>query len=112
MFSLYFISPNFQDSSHILWRYSPVCLGPGHLDGNPEDRVSRDVAHMLKVILLSTNNYVFMEKYGKSSLIIILSSNTWSTTDLVKMPDNDKVRQCHQFKVRNIKIYKNIFKSI
>ena len=27
--SLYFLKPNFQASSHLLWLYSPVCVGPG-----------------------------------------------------------------------------------
>ena len=28
--SLYFLNPKFQASSHLLWLYSPVCVGPGH----------------------------------------------------------------------------------
>ena len=27
--SLFFINPNFQASSYLLWLYSPVCVGPG-----------------------------------------------------------------------------------
>ena len=27
--SLYFLNPKFQASSHLLWLYSPVCVGPG-----------------------------------------------------------------------------------
>ena len=27
--SLYFLNPEFQASSHLLWLYSPVCVGPG-----------------------------------------------------------------------------------
>ena len=27
--SLFFLNPNFQASSHVLWLYSPVCVGPG-----------------------------------------------------------------------------------
>ena len=30
-------------SSHLLWPYSPVCVGPG---GKPKDRFSRDEAQM------------------------------------------------------------------
>ena len=26
---LYFLNPKFQDSSHLLWLYSTVCVGPG-----------------------------------------------------------------------------------
>ena len=32
--SLYFLNPKFQAPSHLLWLYSPVCVG---LVGNPED---------------------------------------------------------------------------
>ena len=28
--SLYFPNPKFKASSHLLWLYSPVCVGPGH----------------------------------------------------------------------------------
>ena len=27
--SLFFLNPKFQASRHILWLYSPVCVGPG-----------------------------------------------------------------------------------
>ena len=27
--SLYFLNPKFQASSHLMWLYSPVCVGPG-----------------------------------------------------------------------------------
>ena len=27
--SLYYVNPIFQSSSHLLWLYSPVCVGPG-----------------------------------------------------------------------------------
>ena len=27
--SLYYLNPTFQSSSHLLWLYSPVCVGPG-----------------------------------------------------------------------------------
>ena len=27
--SLYYLNPKFQASSHLLWLYSPVCVGPG-----------------------------------------------------------------------------------
>ena len=27
--SLYFLNPKFQASGHLLWLYSPVCVGPG-----------------------------------------------------------------------------------
>ena len=37
--SLYFLNPKFQASSHLLWLYSPVCVGP-------EDRFSHNEAHM------------------------------------------------------------------
>ena len=33
--SLYFLNPKFQASSHLLWLYSPVCLGPGRKHRRP-----------------------------------------------------------------------------
>ena len=40
---LYFLNPKFQTSSHFLWLYSPVCVGPGR---NPEDRFSHNEAQI------------------------------------------------------------------
>ena len=33
--SLYFLNPKFQASSHLLWLYSPVCVGPGRKPRRP-----------------------------------------------------------------------------
>ena len=33
--SLYFLNPKFQASSHLLWLYSPVCMGPGQKPRRP-----------------------------------------------------------------------------
>ena len=44
--SLYFLNTKFQDSSHLLWPYSPVCVG------NPEDRFSHNEAQFFLLILL------------------------------------------------------------
>ena len=41
--SLFFLNPEFQASSHLLWLYSPVYVGPGQ---KPEDRFSQNEAHM------------------------------------------------------------------
>ena len=32
---LYFLNPRFQASSHLLWLYSPVCVGPGRKPRRP-----------------------------------------------------------------------------
>ena len=32
---LYFLNPKFQVSSHLLWLYSPVCVGPGRKPRRP-----------------------------------------------------------------------------
>ena len=40
---LYFLNTKFQASSHLLWLYSLVCVGPGR---NPEDRFSHDGAQI------------------------------------------------------------------
>ena len=41
--SLYFLSPKFQASSHLLWLYRPVV---SNLVGNPEDRFSHNEAQI------------------------------------------------------------------
>ena len=33
--SLYFLNPKFRASSHLLWLYSPVCVGPGRKPRRP-----------------------------------------------------------------------------
>ena len=33
--SLYFLNQKFQASSHLLWLYSPVCVGPGRIPRRP-----------------------------------------------------------------------------
>ena len=33
--SLFFLKPKFQASSHLLWLYSPVCVGPGQKPRRP-----------------------------------------------------------------------------
>ena len=33
--SLFFLNPKFQASSHLLWLYSPVCIGPGRKPRRP-----------------------------------------------------------------------------
>ena len=33
--SLYYLNPKFQASSHLLWLYSPVCVGPGRKPRRP-----------------------------------------------------------------------------
>ena len=33
--SLYFLNTKFQTSSHLLWMYSPVCVGPGRKPRRP-----------------------------------------------------------------------------
>ena len=48
--SLYFLNTKFQVSSHLLWLYSPVCVGPGR---KPEDRISHNLAQMIYMYKIS-----------------------------------------------------------
>ena len=41
--SLYFLNPKFQASSHLLWLYSLVCIGPGR---KPRRPVFSQLAHL------------------------------------------------------------------
>ena len=42
--SLFFLNTKFQASSHLVWLYSLVCMGPGR---KPEDRFSHNEAHIM-----------------------------------------------------------------
>ena len=44
---LYFLNQKFQASDLFLWLYSPVCVGTYWKDGNPVDRFSFDVTHLV-----------------------------------------------------------------
>ena len=41
--SIFFLNPKFKASSHLLWLYSPVCVGPGR---KTERWFSHDAAHL------------------------------------------------------------------
>ena len=47
--SLYFLSPKIQASSHLLWLYSPVCVGPGRKPRRPvfSERGSYNLCYVL-----------------------------------------------------------------
>ena len=47
--SLFILNPKFKASSHLLWRYSPVCVA---LVGNPEDRFSHNEAYKIHGIYI------------------------------------------------------------
>ena len=48
--SLCFLNLKFQASSHLLWLYSPVCVGPGQ---KPKDRFSCDKAYIITSVIIS-----------------------------------------------------------
>ena len=52
--SLYYLNPKFQASSHLLWLYRPVCVGPGRKPRRPvfSKRGSYKVASKLNCSLL------------------------------------------------------------
>ena len=73
--SLYFLNTKFQVSSHILWLYSPVCVGPGRNPRRPvfSQRGSNKYSHVQ--ILLS----VHVQQIAKcKNCIYVNSTFTWS----------------------------------
>ena len=42
--SLFYLNPKLQASRHVMWLYSPVCVGPGR---KPKDLFSHDEAHTI-----------------------------------------------------------------
>ena len=85
--SRYFLNPKFQASSHLLWLYSPVCVGPGRKSRRPvfSQRGSGDAvhAHILLVVVLDFNIcqlYQNKEKLLKRhSLECIIRCTSWET---------------------------------
>ena len=52
--SLFFLNPKFQASSHFLWLYSPVCVGPGRKSRRPV--FSQRGSHLLRIQLSITSH--------------------------------------------------------
>ena len=65
--SLYYLHPKFQASSHLLWLYSLVCVGPGR---KPEDQFSQNEAQI--------QNF--------KPLVIFNGYTGWFVSDLVRNP--------------------------
>ena len=51
--SVYFLNPKFQASSHLLYLYSLVCVGPGR---KPERLFSHDAAHIIMACVQTTKS--------------------------------------------------------
>ena len=70
--SLYYINLKFQASGHLLWLYSPVCVGPG-----PK---SRRPAHIITLEYLasnaSTEPYTFFQAVNPNFFTLITSSKS------------------------------------
>ena len=53
--SLYYLNPKFQASSHLLWLYSPVCVGPGLKPRRPVfSQRGSNVSNSLKARLINS----------------------------------------------------------
>ena len=64
---LYFLNPKLQVSSHLLWLYSPVCVGPGR---KPRNRFSDVAARIVSSVKKEKKNQNLKKK--KCNLIFIL----------------------------------------
>ena len=60
---LFYLKLKFQVSSHLLWLYSPVCVGPGR---KPEDRFSHNEAHMVSTLCCRSHIAAKMPMKNKS----------------------------------------------
>ena len=58
---LYYLNPKFQASSHPLWLYSPVCVGPGRKPGRPvfSERGSYLLVICIKIGVMLNAVYTF-----------------------------------------------------
>ena len=52
--SLYYLNQKFQASSHLMWLYSPICVGPGR---KPRGPVSHNEAQLIHDKTLQPFNY-------------------------------------------------------
>ena len=92
--SLYYLNPKFQASSHLLWLYSLVCVGPGRKPRRPvfSERGSNILTSKRnassKMLHNFANKYRACAKQG-SFLFFVSISRNWiqkDTKDLVSAP--------------------------
>ena len=87
--SLSFLNPKFQVSSHLLWLYSPVCVGPGRKPRRPVfwRRGSTRLTIMFFLILwIKSKERIWMSRRKRKSTIWILtSSDTNQAVQLLEM---------------------------
>ena len=57
--SLYFLNPKFQASSHLLWLYSPLCVGHGRKPRRPV--FSQRGSYAMLVLFLQCNELKFIQ---------------------------------------------------
>ena len=79
--ALYYLNPKFQASSHLLWLYRPVCVGPGRKPRRPVflQRGSFDNRIGCSTCLLSpsgtSRSLVIIEIHEKRQILIIGTSH-------------------------------------
>ena len=71
--SLFFLNPKFQASSHLLWLYRPVCVGPGR---KPRDPFSQNEAQ------LCYTPYLYGDNSGPDSCFTVVVHTSDSMTTL------------------------------
>ena len=73
MKSLFYLNPKFQASSHLLWLYSPVCVGPGRKPRRPvfSERGSFIFGHVIH----------YPQPVAKAITVVILALTGLSYTD-------------------------------
>ena len=54
--SLYFLNPKFQASSHLMWLYSPVCVGPGRKPRRPVFSQRSSMGFIMPTLCLYTRD--------------------------------------------------------
>ena len=66
--SLYFINPKFHASSHLLWLYSPVCVGPGQKPRKPV--FSQRGSYGVLLTLARSHDHYYLLLYSVVSIVI------------------------------------------
>ena len=78
--SLYFLHPKFQASSHLLWLYSPVFVGPGRKPRRPgfsQRGLNSNISDMTSLLMKETTSYMIarlkLNKFKLNGIFQVIS---------------------------------------
>ena len=81
--SLFYLNPTFQASSHLLWLYSPVCVGPGRKPRRPYLTTRLTFIGLIVMTLLKVNLDVSSKTHNSIPIFINLHITCLSVSTLI-----------------------------